>query len=191
MRPVVQRAIEAVERAEWLADEAEGGDSGAMCTPAHEPVRALTTTGHQSLIVPAGGTWAKEPTIGGEPLPTQTAKEARALVVLYNQGVEARDAATEPTTTLTTRDRAALVLTDEHIDDCCFRMFALHEIANAMAMAHHVDGGEYVVTGNKRERMAQYGNAVTPPVMRWIVSRLLPILDESSAASESYRGTAA
>lgn len=29
------------------------GDSGAMCTPSTEPLRALTTAGHQSLIEPA------------------------------------------------------------------------------------------------------------------------------------------
>lgn len=29
------------------------GDSGAMCTPATEPLRALTTAGHQSLLDPA------------------------------------------------------------------------------------------------------------------------------------------
>jgi len=55
-------------------------------------------------------------------------------------------------------------------------MFALHEIAGAMTLAQHVDGAEYVVIGNKRERMAQYGNAVTPPVMAVIVSRLLEVL---------------
>jgi DNA (cytosine-5)-methyltransferase 1 len=46
-----------------------------------------------------------------------------------------------------------------------------------MAMYHHVDGcAEYLVTGNRRERMAQYGNAVTPPAMELIVSRLLEVI---------------
>jgi DNA (cytosine-5)-methyltransferase 1 len=36
-----------------------------------------------------------------------------------------------------------------------------------------VDGAAYVVLGNKRERMAQYGNAVTPPAMALLVGRLL------------------
>jgi DNA (cytosine-5)-methyltransferase 1 len=122
-----------------------------MCTPAREPIRALTTAGHQSLLVP------------------------------YDRTGEARDPEREPTATLTTRDRAALILTEDDIDDCRFRMFALHEIAAAMTMADHVDGSSYIVTGNKRERMAQYGNAVTPPAMTWLVSRLLPILDEATA----------
>ncbi len=127
------------------------GDNGQMCTPDHEPVRTLATAGHQSILVPYDRT-------GGPVIADQ-----------------------EPAMTLTTRDRAAVIYTDEDIDACGFRMFALHEIAGAMAMVDHPHQGEYVVTGNKRERMAQYGNAVTPPVMTEIVRRLLPVLDEVSA----------
>jgi hypothetical protein len=151
------------------------GNSGAMCSPTHEPMRALTTKGHQSivipyasgnepaaadraptptlttrdrlaLVVPAGGTWAREATPAGEPMPTQTATESRGLA-----------------------------WTDEDIDACRFRMFALHEIAGAMVMADHVDGSGYVVVGNKRERMAQYGNAVTPPRRRRRAGRRLRV----------------
>ena len=68
------------------------------------------------------------------------------------------------------------VLTEEDIDACLFRMFALHEIAGAMAMRQHLDGAEYVVLGNKRERMRLMGNAVTPPAMALIVGRLLEVL---------------
>jgi DNA (cytosine-5)-methyltransferase 1 len=123
------------------------GDSGAMCTPAdREPVRTLTTSGHQSVIL-----------------------------VPYN-GSEARDAEREPSVTLHTRDPLALAIGDEDIDSCRFRMFELHEIAEAMAMHEHVDGSNYIVVGNKRERMAQYGNAVTPPAMRELVGRLVEVL---------------
>jgi DNA (cytosine-5)-methyltransferase 1 len=128
------------------------GPNGQMCTPEHEPIRTVATKGHQSILVPYDRT--------GSP-------------VLADQ---------EPAMTLTTRDRAAVIYTDDDVDACGFRMFALHEIAAAMAMDDHVDGNEYVVLGNKRERMAQYGNAVTPPVITQLVARLLPILDEASAA---------
>ena len=127
------------------------GANGQMCTPEHEPVRTFATKGHQSILVP------------------------------YQRGNEPILADQEPAMTLTTRDRAAVIYTDEDIDACGFRMFALHEIAGAMAMVDHPHDGEYVVLGNKRERMAQYGNAVTPPVMTEIVRRLLPILDEVGA----------
>jgi site-specific DNA-cytosine methylase len=69
------------------------------------------------------------------------------------------------------RDSAAVVLTEEEIDDCGFRMFQLHEIAAAMAF-----DAEYQVLGNKRERMAQYGNAVTPLAMELLVGRVLEVI---------------
>ena len=68
------------------------------------------------------------------------------------------------------------MITDELIDACGFRMFELHEIATTMAMDAHPRGGDYVVVGNKRERMAQYGNAVTPPVTALLAARLSEVL---------------
>lgn len=46
----------------------------------------------------------------------------------------------------------------------------------ACFLAEHTDGGAYIVTGNKRERMAQYGNAVTPPAARELIARVLEVL---------------
>lgn len=46
------------------------------------------------------------------------------------------------------------------IDDCTFRMLEPHEVGRAMAFPD-----SYEVRGNKRQRVRQYGNAVTPPVM--------------------------
>ena len=151
----------------------EGG--GEMSTPTHEPVRTLTSRGHQSLVLQnmhanAPGAAQRQPT------PSVCTGSTLALVVPYDSTGEPRVASEQPTPTLTTRDRAGLLWTDDAIDDCLFRMFALHEIAGAMVMAEHVDGGAYIVTGNKRERMAQYGNAVTPPAARELVSRLLEVL---------------
>ncbi len=149
------------------------GDSGHMLTPGHEPVRTLTTSGHQSVVIP----YQSEATIAGErPAATLTTRDRLALVVPYATGNGALVASEQPTSTLTQRDKLAVVWSDEDIDACRFRMFALHEIAGAMTLADHVDGTEYVVIGNKRERMAQYGNAVTPPVMAVIVARLLEVL---------------
>lgn len=126
------------------------GDAGQMATPAHEPFRTFTAYGgKQSLLVP------------------------------YN-GSEARGAETAPSVTLHCTDPVAIAtptVDDAAIDECRFRMFELDEIARAMAMDRHVDGiAEYVVTGNKRERMAQYGNAVTPPAMRSLLERILEVV---------------
>jgi DNA (cytosine-5)-methyltransferase 1 len=50
------------------------------------------------------------------------------------------------------------------VEDCYFRMLQPHEIGAAMAFPV-----EYSVGGTKRDRVKQYGNAVTPPTMDWIV----------------------
>lgn len=69
------------------------------------------------------------------------------------------------------------MITDAQIDACGFRMFALPEIARTMVMADHpTSGGDYVVRGNKREVMAQLGNAVTPPVTKLILERLFEVI---------------
>jgi site-specific DNA-cytosine methylase len=149
------------------------GESGAMLTPDHEPIRALTTAGHQSIVVPYQR--RSEPGIADEqPAPTLTTRDRLAMVVPAGGGWA--DRATpghEPLPTQTATESRAVVWTDDDIDACLFRMFALHEIAGAMAMGNHpTSGGGYEVLGNKRERMAQYGNSVTPPAMAWLVSRL-------------------
>lgn len=52
------------------------------------------------------------------------------------------------------------------IDDCGFRMLHPSEIHRAMAFP---DG--YVVLGNQRQQVQQFGQAVTPPVMEELVRR--------------------
>lgn len=55
-----------------------------------------------------------------------------------------------------------------NIDDCNYRMLHSTEIGRAMAFRD-----DYVVLGNERERVKQYGNAVTPPVMKMIMERVI------------------
>ena len=122
------------------------GDPGQMCTPAMEPLRALTAAGHQSLI-----TW--------EHL-------AHLLLPYYGTGV-ARTAA-EPVGAVTATDRWALASPAVSVEDVLFRMLEPGEIGAAMAFA-----ATYQVLGSKRERVRQYGNAVTPPVAEVIISALV------------------
>lgn len=119
------------------------GNAGQMCTSPSEPLRTLTAEGKQSLI-----TWE------------------HLLVPYYGKG--AAHTVAEPIGTLSTRDRYALVKGEVDIDDVLFRMLEPHEIGRAMSFAD-----EYVVLGNKRERVRQYGNAVTPNVAEVIVSALV------------------
>lgn len=126
-----------------MRNNSSRGDGGEHCTPISEPVRTLTTAGHQSLV-----TWEH-------------------LLVPYYGNSTARSVR-EPIGTLSTRDRYALVSGAIDINDVLFRMLEPHEIGRAMSFAD-----QYVVLGNKREKVRQYGNAVTPNVAEIIISALV------------------
>jgi DNA (cytosine-5)-methyltransferase 1 len=128
------------------------GDQGQMSTPVSEPLRTLTAAGHQSLI-----TW--------EHL-------AHLLMPYYGTGV-ARTAA-EPVGAITATDRWALASAAVSVEDVLFRMLEPGEIGAAMAFA-----ATYQVLGSKRERVRQYGNAVTPPVAEVIISALVEAIEGS------------
>ncbi|GAA0453860.1 DNA cytosine methyltransferase [Streptomyces sp. NPDC046215] len=119
------------------------GDGGEHCTSATDPLRTLTTAGHQSLV-----TWE------------------HLLVPYYGTGT-ARTVA-EPVGALSTRDRYALVKGSIDVEDVLFRMLEPHEIGRAMSFAD-----TYVVLGSKRERVRQYGNAVTPNAAEVILCALV------------------
>jgi len=113
-----------------------------------------------------------------EPLGALTAHDHHALlsmpftVAYYGHGAERP--ATEPLGTLTALDRyAAVVPTGEspRVEDCRFRMLEPHELGRAMAFPD-----TYQVAGNKRQKVRQYGNAVTPPVMRLLTGRVAEAL---------------
>ena len=50
-------------------------------------------------------------------------------------------------------------------------MLEPHEIGRGMAFDH-----DYVVLGNKREQVRQYGNAVTPPAAALLLERVVEAL---------------
>lgn len=88
------------------------------------------------------------------------------LVPYYGTG--AARPVSDPVGALSTRDRYALASGAVDIEDVHFRMLEPHEIGRAMSFAD-----SYVVLGNKRERVRQYGNAVTPNCAEIIVSALV------------------
>jgi DNA (cytosine-5)-methyltransferase 1 len=137
--------VTAADTAIVMRNNTPRGDAGQMCTPAAEPLRTLTSAGHQSLI-----TW--------EHL-------AGLLVLYYGTGV-ARPAAA-PVGAITARDRWAVASPAIAVEDVLFRMLEPHEIAAAMAFAR-----AYQVLGSKREKVRQLGNAVTPPVAEILISAL-------------------
>ena len=108
-----------------------------------------------------------------------------ALLLRNNTGgSEMSTPVTEEMRTLTTHGHQSLVRWDHllaqvaanasaevpeiNVNDVLFRMLEPHEIGRGMAFAD-----DYVVTGSKRDRVRQYGNAVTPPVAELIVSALV------------------
>lgn len=90
------------------------------------------------------------------------------LVPYYGNGVARH--VSEPVGTVTTRDRWSLVSSLDDIDilEVLFRMLEPHEIGRAMAFIP-----DYLVVGNKRQKVRQFGNAVTPPAAEVIVSALV------------------
>ncbi|MGC5011386.1 DNA cytosine methyltransferase [Streptosporangium sp. DT93] len=134
--------------------ELRGGGSDARSIA--EALATVTASGnHHGLVTP----------------PTTNTGDPGALLVPY-YGTGAARPATHPVGALTTRDRYALATTDDapqvDIADVLFRMLEPHEIGKAMAFT-----GGYQVLGNKRQRVRQYGNAVTPPVAEVIISALV------------------
>lgn len=120
----------------------EGG--AEMCTPFDEPMRTLTTKGHQSVVTWSPDTLYSYDTgrvagLAGNALPTQTGIDGDAAM------------------------QAAV-----SVEDCLFRMLEPDEIGAGMAF---VKG--YTVLGNRREQVRQYGNAVTPPAAEVLMSALI------------------
>jgi DNA (cytosine-5)-methyltransferase 1 len=128
------------------------GDQGQMSTPLDEPLRTLATAGNQSLI-----------------------RWDHLLVPYYGTAVARR--VDQPAGTVTTKDRNALVSVAIAVEDCTFRMLEPHEIQAAMAFA-----GDYRVLGNKRERVRQLGNAVTPPAARDLIAAVVEALTGEAVA---------
>ena len=120
------------------------GDQGQMCTPVTEPLRTILAEGPRPSLI----RWDH-------------------LLVPYYGNSAARPVG-EPMGTVTTVDRNALVGPKVAVEDCTFRMLEPHEIQAAMAFPPG-----YVVLGNKRERVRQLGNAVTPPAARDLIAAVV------------------
>lgn len=92
------------------------------------------------------------------------------LMSYYNNG--SFEPVSQPVPTVTTLDRCALVTQETpKVEDCGFRMLEPQEIQAAMAFPE-----TYTVTGTRREKVKQLGNAVTPPVMELLMRRCLAAL---------------
>jgi len=88
----------------------------------------------------------------------------------YYYGTQQASSLVDPVHTMTGLDRAALIqaLDSLTVEDLYFRMLQPQEIGKAMAFPN-----QYVVLGTKRDKVKQYGNAVTPPVMQMLIDRCM------------------
>lgn len=100
-------------------------------------------------------------------------KSFQAFMTYYYSGANNTSGIHEPIYTVTTRDRASVVIPDIKVEDCYYRVLKAHEIQTAMAFDR-----EYIVLGNSKQKVKQLGNAVTPPVMEWLVKRCVQSLEE-------------
>lgn len=102
-------------------------------------------------------------------------KDWQALLMRNNEGgSEMSTPVSEYMRTVTAKGHQSLLEWQQKagqevdISDVLFRMLEPHEIGRGMAFAD-----DYIVTGTKRDRVRQFGNAVTPPVAELIVSALV------------------
>lgn len=115
-------------------------------------------------------------TQGGAP---QAALLQFAPFIVSHYGINNSSPLDGPIPTVTSIDRHELVSpsAELRVEDCYFRMLQPHEIGRAMAFPT-----SYEVLGNKRDRVKQYGNAVTPPAMATLIQRQVEALTGERAA---------
>lgn len=153
--------------------------------PASEPIGTLTTRDRYGVAFIAelrgGGSDARDVR---EPLATVCANGNHHMLVRHNtvKGDPGylSTPVTEPARTITTAGHQSLVgwsTEPPAVEDCSFRMLAVHEIQAAMAFTPG-----YVITGNKREQVKQLGNGVTPPAAEWLIRAVVASLDGEVAA---------
>ena len=106
-----------------------------------------------------------------EPARTFTTTSTQSLLMPYYGNGEAQ-LIERPVPTVPTRDRFALVDPDVIVDDCGFRMLEPYEVAAAMAFPT----GYIPRNLPKKDQVKLAGNAVTPPVMHWIVGQIMEAL---------------
>lgn len=135
------------------------GNPGQMSTGLDDALRTLTTSGHQSLVTWGWDEWAALYAF-------DSAAAVRSLLEAM------------PTQTTIEGDALLQGAGLPAVEDCLFRMLEPHEILAGMAFR-----ADYIVLGNRRERVRQAGNAVTPPAAEVIVSALVECITGEDVAA--------
>lgn len=151
--------------------------------PVGEPMGTVTTNDHHALVTPPPfivnmRNHAVPDRVDQDPMTTVVAGGNHHYLVMpepflmsyySNSGYQSAVSGVVPT--VTALDRHALVQPSLEVEDCYFRMLQPTEIGRAMGFHP-----EYEVKGTSKEKVKQYGNAVTPIAMRRLVERCIDTL---------------
>jgi DNA (cytosine-5)-methyltransferase 1 len=97
-----------------------------------------------------------------------TSESFNSFISAYNTTGHSLKHISEPTGAVTAMERLALVNYETpQLEDCYYRMLKPKEIKLSMAFDQ-----TYTVLGSGKDQVKQLGNAVTPPVMEWLVNQV-------------------
>jgi DNA (cytosine-5)-methyltransferase 1 len=155
-------------------------------TPATDALPTVTTHDRHTVVIPPFivSQYNRPAGIGAavrdlrEPMPTVPAMAVHHVVTppfIMNAQAGAQPTAMHEAmaTLLASANHKWLVEPGESVkvEDCGFRMLEPEECGAAMAFP-----SDYKVLGGKRDRVKQFGNAVTPPVMGILMQRCMESL---------------
>lgn len=163
------------------ADNAHGKDAVSVRSGTG-PSRTITTTDGMGVVMPLiiennGQSKAKRIT---NPAPCVTTVMKHGIMnpervhafLTYYYGKSLSNSGFQAAGTITTNDRIGLVQHKKPtLEECTYRTIRPKEVKAAMAFEE-----EYVILGNGKQQVRQCGNAVTPPVMEWLVERCVETL---------------
>lgn len=98
-------------------------------------------------------------------------QDGRCPFIVNCYGNSTAQALTVPLGTVATVEHHGICLSAPALSDCSYRTLRPTEIGRAMAFP-----SDYIVLGTVKDKVKQYGNAITPPVVKMILQRLIATL---------------
>jgi len=163
---------------------AEHSKSGPMTRNVYEALQTQATRQTMGLVTPPfiienfKTSTAREIT---EPIGTQMTAPHYGIItneswnsfISYFYGSSQASHITDAIGTVSTKDRFVLVnYKKPSVEECYYRMLVPDEVKLAMAF-----GEQYIILGNSKQKTKQLGNAVTPPVMEWLIEQTVKSLN--------------
>jgi DNA (cytosine-5)-methyltransferase 1 len=157
-----------------------------LTTNGGEPVSTLTAGGYHHGALMYNGTPGFVRDLG-DTAGTVKCRDSHSLLVPYYSTGVAKPTGL-PADTITGKDREALVITDDDVDACQFRMLTWRELLRAQVMHELPDGSPYLLTARQRKangkigelsnenRVRMIGNAVSAPVATMLGYAVVDVL---------------